>query len=143
MAFGDDKYPAGRLTYGSYLKVPELTGLQHVLSEPEHHDELLFIIIHQVYELWFKQILHELDSVIRRLGEDDIWESIRLLRRCIEIQRILVAQIQILETMTPADFLAFRDRLQPASGFQSAQFRQVEFLSGAKNRNYLSNYTED
>ncbi len=145
MSFGDEKYPPGkgRLTYGSYLKVPELIELQQALSEPEHHDELLFIIIHQVYELWFKQIIHELDSVIESLNQGDIYESIRLLRRCIEIQRILVSQIQILETMTPSDFLAFRDRLQPASGFQSAQFRQIEFMSGAKERRYLSNYTED
>jgi len=145
MSFGDEKYPPGkgRLTYGSYLKVPELIKLQQALSEPEHHDELLFIVIHQVYELWFKQILHELDAVIVTLGRGEIWESIRLLRRCIEIQRILVAQIQILETMTPTDFLAFRDRLLPASGFQSAQFREVEFLSGAKNRRFLSNYTDD
>ncbi|HZS48606.1 MAG TPA: tryptophan 2,3-dioxygenase family protein [Blastocatellia bacterium] len=145
MSFGDEKYAPGkgRLTYGSYLKVPELLALQQALSDPEHHDELLFITIHQVYELWFKQILHELDSVIKLLTDGDVWESIRLLRRCIEIQRILVSQIQILETMTPHDFLAFRDRLQPASGFQSAQFRQVEFLSGAKNRAYLSNYTDD
>ena len=145
MSFGDEKYPPGkgRLTYGSYLKVPELIGLQHALSEPEHHDELLFIIIHQVYELWFKQILHELDSVIQHLDQGEVWESIRLLRRSIEIQRILVSQIQILETMTPTDFLAFRDRLLPASGFQSAQFREVEFLSGAKDRRFLANYTDD
>jgi tryptophan 2,3-dioxygenase len=145
MSFGDEKYPPGkgRLTYGSYLKVADLIKLQHALSEPEHHDELLFIVIHQVYELWFKQILHELDAVIVRLGDGEVWESIRLLRRCIEIQRILVAQIQILETMTPTDFLAFRDRLLPASGFQSAQFREIEFLSGAKNRRFLSNYTDD
>jgi tryptophan 2,3-dioxygenase len=145
MSFGDEKYPAGkgRLTYGSYLKVPELIKLQQALSEPEHHDELLFIIIHQAYELWFKQILHELDSVIAHLSQADIWESIRLLRRCIEIQRILIAQIHILETMTPTDFLAFRDRLLPASGFQSAQFREIEFLCGAKERRYLSNYADD
>ena len=80
---------------------------------------------------------------MERLGRNDIWESVRLLRRCIEIQRILVAQIQILETMTPTDFLAFRDRLLPASGFQSAQFREIEFLSGAKDRRYLSNYSDD
>jgi len=120
-----------------------MLALQKTLSEPQHHDELLFIIIHQVYELWFKQILHELDTVIELLGRGDIWESVRLMRRCIEIQRILVAQIQVLETMTPVDFLAFRDRLQPASGFQSAQFREVEYISGAKNRAYLSNYSND
>jgi len=145
MSFGDEKYAPGqgRLTYGSYLKVPEMLALQKTLSEPQHHDELLFIIIHQVYELWFKQILHELDTVIELLGKGDVWESVRLMRRCIEIQRILVAQIQVLETMTPVDFLAFRDRLQPASGFQSAQFREVEYISGAKNRAYLSNYSND
>ncbi|HWP41925.1 MAG TPA: tryptophan 2,3-dioxygenase family protein, partial [Blastocatellia bacterium] len=107
---------------------------------PPHHDETLFIIIHQVYELWFKQLLHELDTIIDRLDRDEPLRASRLLRRCIEIQRVLVSQVAVLETMTPMDFLAFRDNLLPASGFQSAQFREIEYVSGLKERGYLKNY---
>lgn len=129
-----------RLTYGSYLGVPELLSLQRLRSDPPQHDELLFIVIHQVYELWFRQLLHELDGVIRRLDADQVLGAHRLLQRCIEIQRVLVAQVSILETMTPVDFLTFRDHLTPASGFQSAQFREVEFVSGLKNARFLAFY---
>jgi tryptophan 2,3-dioxygenase len=131
-----------RLTYGGYLKVPELLQLQQLLSDPPQHDELLFIVIHQVYELWFKQILHELDAVIERLDHDQVLGAQRLLKRCIEIQRVLVAQVDVLETMTPVDFLAFRDHLTPASGFQSAQFRELEFVSGLKNPRFVEHYPE-
>jgi tryptophan 2,3-dioxygenase len=131
-----------RLSYGSYLKVPELLELQQRLSEPEQHDELLFIIIHQVHELWFRQLLHELDAVIRCLDGDDVLGAHRLLRRCIEIQRVLVGQVSVLETMTPNDFLTFRDELMPASGFQSAQFRELEFLCGRKDERQLDHYGE-
>jgi tryptophan 2,3-dioxygenase len=128
-------------SYGEYLRVAELTSLQQPLSEPAHHDELLFIIIHQTYELWFKQLLHELDSVISALSEadrnssriDSIYEAARLLRRCTEIMRVLVEQFTILETMLPTHFLAFRGNLRPASGFQSDQFRELEFLCGLKD----------
>jgi tryptophan 2,3-dioxygenase len=129
-----------KLSYGGYLRVSDLTALQELRSDPPQHDETLFIIIHQVYELWFKQILHELDDVKRRLDADEVLGATRLLRRCIEIQRLLVAQIAVLETMTPVDFLAFRDHLMPASGFQSAQFREVEFLSGLKEPKFLEHY---
>lgn len=129
-----------RLTYGDYLKVEELTSLQKLLSDPPHHDEMLFIVIHQVYELWFKQLLHELDTIIDRLDRDEPLKANRMLRRCIEIQRVLVNQVAVLETMTPMDFLAFRDHLLPASGFQSSQFREMEYLSGLKERGYLKNY---
>lgn len=135
-----------RLTYGGYLRVWELTSLQRLLSDPPQHDETLFIIIHQVYELWFKQLLHEIDAIVERLNRDEVLSAHRLLRRCIEIQRVLVSQISVLETMTPMDFLAFRDHLLPASGFQSAQFREMEFVSGLKDRRFLKNYepgTED
>ncbi|HXG68035.1 MAG TPA: tryptophan 2,3-dioxygenase family protein [Blastocatellia bacterium] len=132
-----------RLTYGGYLKVKELTSLQKLLSDPPHHDETLFIIIHQVYELWFKQLLHEADTIIERLDRDEVLSAGRLVRRCIEIQRVLVNQVAVLETMTPMDFLAFRDRLLPASGFQSAQFRELEYVSGLKERGYLKNYPPD
>ncbi|HVF91834.1 MAG TPA: tryptophan 2,3-dioxygenase family protein [Blastocatellia bacterium] len=130
------------LTYGDYLKIQELIALQQLKSAPAQHDETLFIIIHQVYELWFKQILHELDTIIERLDGDEPLSAHRLLRRCIEIQRVLVSQVAVLETMTPMDFLAFRDHLLPASGFQSSQFREIEFVSGLKEPGFLKNYKE-
>src|SRR5262247_1580292 len=136
---------AEQLTYSAYLRVPELTELQHPQSRPEHHDEMLFIIIHQTYELWFKQLLHELDAVIVNLRDaasnpesrDEVYEAARLLRRCTEIVRVLVEQFTILETMLPSHFLAFRDKLKPASGFQSEQFRELEFLCGLKDEKML------
>jgi len=134
MAFGlpassGDEGPS----YGSYLQLRDLLGLQTLTSDPPEHDELLFIVVHQVYELWFKQLLHELDGVVEWMDRDDPLAAQRLLRRCIEIQRVLTAQIKILETMTPNDFLRFRDRLRPASGFQSSQFRSIEALSGLRD----------
>ncbi|HVR98203.1 MAG TPA: tryptophan 2,3-dioxygenase family protein [Thermoanaerobaculia bacterium] len=129
-----------RLSYGGYLKIAELTSLQQQQSDPPHHDEMLFIIIHQAYELWFKQMLHEIDAAIQRLDSDDVLGTCRVLRRCFEIERLLVAQIGVLETMTPMDFLAFRDHLFPASGFQSSQFRELEFVSGLKDPRFLEYY---
>jgi len=129
-----------RLTYGDYLHIRELLSLQRLLSDPPQHDETLFIIIHQVYELWFKELLHELDSIIERLNNDEPLAAHRLVRRCIEIERILVSQVAVLETMIPTDFLAFRDHLLPASGFQSHQFRELEYVSGLKDRRYLKSY---
>jgi tryptophan 2,3-dioxygenase len=131
------------LTYGSYLKVSELLGLQENRSSPAHHDEPLFIIIHQVYELWFKLILHELDSAVAALQGDRVLEATRLLRRVVEVQRVLVAQVKILETMRPQDFLGFRYHLNPASGFQSIQFREVEFLLGLKAPGILEHLRSD
>lgn len=125
------------LTYNDYLKVPALLGLQTTLSSPTHHDEMLFIIIHQAYELWFKLILHEMESAIQFMKEGAILRAHHLMSRIGQIMKLLVQQIHILETMTPADFLAFRDHLRPASGFQSAQFREVEFLAGMKDEKYL------
>jgi tryptophan 2,3-dioxygenase len=125
--------PERPLTYGDYLKVPELLALQKALSSPAHHDEPLFIIIHQVYELWFKLILHEVDAAAAHMRADRVGESTRLLRRVVEIQRLLVNQVRILETMRPQDFLGFRYRLNPASGFQSMQFRELEFALGLKD----------
>ncbi len=135
----------GQLTYSSYLKVPELLELQHPQSIPPHHDELLFIIVHQTYELWFKELLHDLDAVVANLratgtnpeSRDGVYEAARLLRRCTEITRVLVEQFTILETMLPTHFLAFRDKLEPASGFQSEQFRELEFLCGLKDDKML------
>jgi tryptophan 2,3-dioxygenase len=125
------------LTYGTYLKVPELLGLQQVKSNPPQHDEPLFIIIHQVYELWFKLALHEVDTAVCHLREDRVVEGTRLLRRVVEIQRLLIHQVRVLETMRPQDFLGFRYHLNPASGFQSVQFRELEFLFGMKDPNVL------
>ena len=136
---------SGQLTYSSYLKVPELLELQQPQSSPPHHDELLFILVHQTYELWFKELLHDLDAVVanlRRAGaapksRDEVYEAARLLRRCTEITRVLVEQFTILETMLPTHFLAFRGLLEPASGFQSEQFREIEFLCGLKDEKML------
>ncbi|MGO8796975.1 MAG: tryptophan 2,3-dioxygenase family protein [Candidatus Sulfotelmatobacter sp.] len=136
---------AGQLTYGSYLRIADLLELQQPRSTPPHHDELLFIIVHQTYELWFKELLHDLDAVVanlRRAGEapqshDEVYEAARLLRRCTEIMRVLVEQFTILETMLPTHFLAFRGLLEPASGFQSEQFREIEFLCGLKDEKML------
>jgi len=122
-----------------------LLELQHPQSRPEHHDELLFIIVHQTYELWFKELLHDLDAVVANLqaaaknpaSHDEIYEAARLLRRCTEITRVLVEQFTILETMLPTHFLAFRGKLEPASGFQSEQFRELEFLCGLKDEKML------
>ena len=143
MSFGLPPVPGeNRLTYGSYLKVADLIALQTQLSDPPQHDELLFIVVHQVYELWFKQLLHEVEAVIRHLDDDEPLGAQRLLRRCSEIQRVLIQQLRVLETMTPNDFLTFRDHLMPASGFQSAQFRALEFLSGLKDERHLGHYPE-
>ncbi len=136
---------SGQLTYSSYLKVPELLKLQQPQSSPQHHDELLFIIVHQTYELWFKELLHDLDAVVANLQRvaaapqlhDEVYEAARLLRRCTEITRVLVEQFTILETMLPTHFLAFRGLLEPASGFQSEQFREIEFLCGLKDEKML------
>ena len=135
------------LNYGSYLRVPELLELQNQLSSPSTHDELLFIIIHQTYELWFKELLHDLDAVVESLARvasrqwrDQVYEAARLLRRCTEIMRVLVTQFTILETMLPTHFMAFRGKLEPASGFQSEQFREIEFLCGLKDEKLLHQY---
>ena len=122
-----------------------MLALQHQVSSPAHHDELLFIIIHQTYELWFKELLHDLDAVVANLraaaadpgSRDGVYEAARLLRRCTEIMRVLVEQFTILETMLPTHFLAFREKLNPASGFQSEQFRELEFLCGLKDEKML------
>jgi tryptophan 2,3-dioxygenase len=126
-----------KLTYGSYLRVDELLSLQHPQSDPPHHDELLFIVIHQVYELWFMQMLHEIEAVMRNLGDDDLLATQKNFRRIHAIQRVVENQVDVLETMTPQEFNAFRSGLDPASGFQSAQFREIEFLCGAQKTGYL------
>jgi tryptophan 2,3-dioxygenase len=126
-----------QLSYGSYLQIDELLSLQRPLSSPAHHDEMLFIIIHQVYELWFKQLLHELTAVMQTLDRGELLPVAKHFRRIHTIQRLLEEQIDVLETMTPQEFNAFRDNLNPASGFQSIQFREMEFLCGVRRTDAL------
>ena len=125
------------VTYASYLKVPELLSLQVERSSgpdgPEH-DELLFIVVHQVYELWFKSLRHELLGVQLALEDGDTDRALHLLNRVLKILKTLVAQVDVLETMTPLQFLSFRDRLDSASGFQSAGFRAIEAALGTRDR---------
>lgn len=141
VSFGEQ---GAQLTYGSYLRLPDLLDAQHLESDPPAHDELLFITIHQVYELWFKQLLHEVgaarDAMLGGAEGGRLWWAQHLLTRVHVIERVLVQQVDVLETMTPQDFLEFRQRLAPASGFQSVQYRELEFLSGAKDAAYLQRF---
>lgn len=132
-----------KVTYGSYLKIPELLTLQQRVSEPLHHDEMLFIVTHQVHELWFKQILHELGHIQVMLDEDRVLTALKAFKRVAAIQRVLIEQIDVLETMTPQEFNAFRSLLRPASGFQSVQFREIEFASGGGNPKVLEHMHDD
>jgi tryptophan 2,3-dioxygenase len=122
----------GELSYGRYLRIPELLELQTLLSDPPAHDELLFIVIHQAYELWFRQILFELESVRERLFAGEVRPARHYLARVHAIERVLIQQVNVIETMSPQEFLEFRHNLAPASGFQSVQFREVEVISGLK-----------
>ena len=146
IAFGEH---GARLTYGSYLALEQLLSAQRFESEPPAHDELLFITVHQVYELWFKQLLHEAgaarDAMLGRgtaagSGPNRLWWAQHLLQRMHAIERVLVSQVDVLETMTPQDFLEFRQALAPASGFQSVQYRELEFLSGAKDPSFVRRF---
>lgn len=134
------KSPEGSLTYSSYLALGEILSAQRTKSD--EHDEMLFIVIHQVYELWFKQLLHELREVQRLLEAGDTSGSARTLRRCLAILKVAIHNIDVLETMTPTQFLSFRDRLDAASGFQSAQFRVLEAVLGRRERSVLNHYVE-
>ena len=131
------------LDYKGYLKLDELLKLQQPLAEPPSHDESLFIIIHQVFELWFKLLLHEIDKIFEMLDQGDLIESERLIRRLTSILRLFIPKLSVLETMLPSDFIQFRDRLRPASGFQSVQFREIEFACGLKDRKYLGMFKND
>ncbi len=128
------------VTYSSYLKLDALLSLQRPLSDGPEHDEMLFIVIHQVYELWFKEMLHELDYLKALLGRQDAPRALHTLKRVLTILKVVVAQIDVLETMTPLEFLSFRERLESGSGFQSFQFRELEFVLGAKNPAALERY---
>ena len=134
------------LTYSSYLRLPELLGLQAPQSRVagrEEHDEMLFIVIHQVYELWFRQLLHEIDHVIVLLDADDPIRAGRGLRRMLTILKVMVSQMDVLETMSPLEFLSFRERLDSSSGFQSAQFREFEFVLGHKRPEIAESFGSD
>lgn len=121
------------LTYTDYLKIDDLLELQQPQSDPEEHDEMLFIIIHQTYELWFKQILHEFELLRTELNNGKTWTAIKTLSRILTIMKTLVGQVDILETMTPLEFNSFRGFLENASGFQSVQFREIELLCGLRS----------
>jgi len=130
------------VTYASYLKVDELLSLQQPRSAGPEHDEILFIVVHQVYELWFKELLHELDRVAQLLTDDHTHRAQHTLKRILTILKVMVAQLDILETMTPLEFLSFRERLEAASGFQSDQFRQIEFALGRKHEAAIARFPD-
>jgi tryptophan 2,3-dioxygenase len=125
------------LTYSSYLHLDELLALQQPRSSPPEHDELLFIIAHQAYELWFKLLLHELDKIKRDFDANHLYGALATFKRARTILKVLVEQVDIVETLTPMSFSAFRDRLEHASGFQSSQFRELEFVLGYKRADML------
>jgi tryptophan 2,3-dioxygenase len=127
-------------TYAKYLKLSELLSLQVPVSDGPEHDETLFIIIHQVYELWFKEMLHEVDYLVTLLDRGEVARALHTLKRILTILKVVVAQVDVLETMTPIEFLSFRHRLDTASGLQSHQFRELEFVIGAKNPKVLERY---
>jgi tryptophan 2,3-dioxygenase len=130
------------LTYGSYLQLDQLLGAQKPLSPGPEHDELLFIVIHQVYELWFKQVLHETRKLIHTLEQGETHHALATLERMLTIWKTLVAQVDVLETMTPMSFASFRARLQTASGFESVQFRLLELALGHKRDSVLQHYPQ-
>lgn len=130
------------LTYADYLSLDELLELQVPRSEPPEHDEILFIVIHQTYELWFKQLLHELDKVEEDMAANHLYGLIHTIKRMRMVMKTLVGQVDILETMTPLSFVSFRDRLETASGFQSFQFRELEFRLGFKREAMVNFHPE-
>lgn len=132
---------SAEITYGRYLRIDELLSLQECESDGPEHDEMLFIIIHQVYELWFKEVLHELDRFVAHLNADQPVLGEHQLKRVLKIFKTLVGQLDVLETMTPLEFQSFRSFLDRASGFQSAQFRELEFLLGAKTTDNLDRFS--
>lgn len=132
-----------RVTYGGYLKLDTLLSAQKPLSDPPHHDELLFIIQHQVAELWMKLIIHELREAIARLRADDVDATLKILARVKQVQRQLFEQWGVLETLTPSEYSEFRPVLGASSGFQSLQYRLLEFLLGNKNADMLKVFAHD
>jgi tryptophan 2,3-dioxygenase len=137
ISFGE---AGAKLTYGSYLQLPRLLSSQQLESDPPAHDELLFITIHQIYELWFQQLLHEAETARDAMFDGELWWARHLLSRMHVIEGVLVQQIDVLETMTPQDFFVFRQLLAPASGFQSVQYRELEFVSGVKDPSFVRRF---
>jgi Tryptophan 2,3-dioxygenase (vermilion) len=133
----------GRLTYGGYLRLDQLLTAQQPLSSPPHHDEMLFIIQHQTSELWLKLLAHELRAAIVHLRADEVWQCRKVLARSKQVLRLLTEQWAVLETLTPSEYMGFRDVLGPASGFQSLQYRYIEFLMGNKNADMLKVFGHD
>ncbi len=133
----------GRLTYGGYLRLDVLLSAQQPRSEPPHHDEMLFIVQHQVSELWMKLVIHELAAAMDFLRRDQVWQTRKVLARCKSVLRQLIEQWAVLETMTPSEYLEFRETLGPSSGFQSLQYRLMEFLLGNKNADMLKVFDHD
>src|SRR5438067_12056760 len=131
------------LTYSTYLKLDQLLNLQHPRSQPPEHDELLFIIVHQAYELWFKLQLHEFEKIRRDFVDNHLYGAIATFKRTRMIMKTMVEQVDIVETLTPMSFNSFRDRLENASGFQSVQFRELEFLLGYKRPQMLRHVEPD
>ncbi|HEY1140387.1 MAG TPA: tryptophan 2,3-dioxygenase family protein [Lysobacter sp.] len=134
---------AGRTTYGGYLQLDRLLSAQHPLSDPAHHDEMLFIVQHQVSELWMKLMIHELRAAIVYLRADEVWQCRKVLARCKRVLDQLTAAWSVLETLTPSEYMEFRDVLGPSSGFQSLQYRTIEFLLGNKNAQMLKVFAHD
>jgi tryptophan 2,3-dioxygenase len=139
----NDKQSGDELNYATYLHLDALLALQEPRSNPVEHDELLFITIHQASELWFKNLLHELDKIKDDLSANHLFRVISSFRRCVAIMRVLIDQFTVLETMTPLSFLRFRDRLDSSSGFQSMQFRELEHVLGRKRANIYRHYPAD
>ncbi|WP_149194691.1 tryptophan 2,3-dioxygenase [Luteimonas suaedae] len=133
----------GQLTYAGYLRLDRLLSAQQPLSDPPHHDEMLFIVQHQVSELWIKLMVHELSAAIAHLKRDEVWRCRKVLARCKQVLRQLTEQWSVLETLTPAEYLEFREILGPSSGFQSLQYRSMEFLLGNKNAAMLRVFAHD
>ena len=131
------------LNYNSYLKIPELLSLQQEISDPKHHDEMFFIIIHQAMELWFKQILHETKQFRKSLEDGSVSRALKALKRSTAIMDLLQRQINLLSTLTPVEFAGFRDKLRPASGFQSIQYRVLEFTFGVKDDFFLTFFPQE
>jgi tryptophan 2,3-dioxygenase len=131
------------LNYNSYLKVPELLQLQQELSDPPHHDEMFFIIIHQAAELWFKLMRHETTGLIQALRADSVSRAMKKLRRLVAVMDLMIQQINLLNTLTPVEFAGFRDNLRPASGFQSIQFRMIEFVFGIRESFFLQFFEKE
>jgi tryptophan 2,3-dioxygenase len=134
---------SGRLSYGGYLHLDRLLSAQQLLSNPPHHDEMLFIIQHQTSELWLKLLIHELTAAIEHIRNDRVWQFGKVTARCKRVLDQLTAQWSVLETLTPSEYMEFRDILGPSSGFQSLQYRTVEFLMGNKNAAMLKVFAHD